>query len=432
MKRLTILWLVLFCLLVLTGCHSGKKVEPGKVTISFLDLGLPEEIHRMEDLVKRFEQDHPGVRVKVEYPPGPEQIKQKLLMRSISNMDPDVVYLNDTFFPKFIDKGIFFPLDSFIEKDSGFDLKDFYPWVIDIARFNTDKLYSLPPWTGTFVIFYNKSKFDEAGLPYPKDGWNWEEFREVCKKLTIREGDRAVQFGIGGLYPWQWFPMILQNRGKLMDENGRCVFNSPEVIEALQFCKDMYVKDKSVASPLTFASVKDMNEGQLFQTGKVALLNAGFSSFTQFKNIDWDMVAPPEKKGGLKYFHRGFWGYGITSASKNKDLAWEFIKFLTSEQTQRELLNLVIEGKYKVADMPSRVSLEKEFLESLPDKHLTSYFYAISQLPDFPQAQYMGVQPLDEVMDRYSVQDNIMGLTKEDIKTVLDNITGDVNKALNK
>lgn len=428
MKRLKIVGLVLFFVLFMFGCQSREQMETNKTTISFLDLGIPKEITRMGGLVKRFEAGHPGVRINVDYEPGPGQIRQKLLIESASNLAPDVVYLNDTFFPGFIKRGIFMPLDGLIKKDPKFDLKEFQPWAIDIARFNTDKLYALMPTVGTTVIFYNKKKFKEAGLSYPEDGWTWKEFREDAKKLTIKRGKHIVQFGLAGLYIWQWFPMILQNGGKLMD-NGRCVFNSPKVVEALQFAKDMYTKDKSIASPVTFSSIADMTGGELFRMGTAAMVASGFGAFKNFENIDWDMVSPPEKSGGLKYFHRGFWGYAITAASKNKELSWKFVKFLTSEQVQRELLNLVKEGKYN-ADMPSRISLEKEFVKILPGKHLSSYVYAISQLADFSQAQYMGMHPLDEIMNKYSIQDNIMGLTKENIKTVLDNITSGVNKVI--
>ena len=34
------------------------------------------------------------------------------------------------------------------------------------------------------MINYNRDLFDEAGVDYPKEGWTWDEFREVAKKLT--------------------------------------------------------------------------------------------------------------------------------------------------------------------------------------------------------------------------------------------------------
>ncbi|MBT9150588.1 MAG: hypothetical protein DDT40_00760 [candidate division WS2 bacterium] len=91
-----------------------------------------------------------------------------------------------------------------------------------------------------------------------------------------------------------------------------------------------------------------------------------------------------------------------------------------------------LDGDLRKAKLWRVILTKKEFLEVLPDKHLTSYVYAISQLPNFLQAQHMGVSPIDEILNRYSIQDNIMGITKEDIKVILDNITNEVNKAREK
>jgi ABC-type glycerol-3-phosphate transport system substrate-binding protein len=315
--------------------------------------------------------------------------------------------------------------------------EDFHPKVLEIARFNTGKLYSLPPNFGTGVIFYNKRMFREAGLSYPEDGWSWEEFREVCKKLTRRDKEgKITQFALAGWGHWNWIPMILQNGGQIVNKEGKCVLNSPEVLEALQFCKGLYTKEKVIASRLTFPSITQMGGYEIFSGEKAAMLPGDLSlSFQISPNIDWDIVAPPEKKGGKKYFHRGFWGYGITSDSKDKELAFELVKFLTSEKVQKETLQGVREGRYKkflVIGMPTRVSLEKEFLSLLPGKHLSSYSYALFQLPDFFQAQHIGTYPMNEVLNRYSIQDNLEGITKDNLKDILDKITKEVNLHLQK
>ncbi len=34
------------------------------------------------------------------------------------------------------------------------------------------------------VMFYAKKIFDDAGVPYPKDDWTFDQFVETAKKLT--------------------------------------------------------------------------------------------------------------------------------------------------------------------------------------------------------------------------------------------------------
>lgn len=427
---------VLILLLMILGCSREEKVTIGqkKIVINFIDLGSPSEMKRMNALIKRFEQNHPRVKVRVEYPPSPSDVRQKILLATIGNMPLDIVYLNDTVFPEFVDKGCFEPLDNFIENDKSFNIDDFYSEAIECATFNR-KIYSIPPLYGTYIAIYNKSLLKEQDIPYPRDGWSWEEFRETCKKLTIdRNGDgKPEQFGCLGTHIWVWLPMIFQNGGRIFDDNGRCVFNSREVVETFQFLKNMYIKDRVFVSHETFPGSVGMKSDYLFSTGRVAMMfTEDFGMTKNFpKELDWDIVAPPEKKGGKKYFHGGFWGYAITSRSRNKEPAWEFLKFLTSEEVVAEWIEGIKDGRFHSTGAPSRKSLRNEFLSILPDKHLESYLYCL-QYPEFKLAQPWGKAAINEVSTKYNIMENVMGITHEDIQILLDDFTREVNKLIRK
>ncbi|MBV8451113.1 MAG: extracellular solute-binding protein, partial [Deltaproteobacteria bacterium] len=46
------------------------------------------------------------------------------------------------------------------------------------------------------MINYNRKLFRDAGLDYPKAGWTWDNFREIAKKLTVRDAaGNVTQFG---------------------------------------------------------------------------------------------------------------------------------------------------------------------------------------------------------------------------------------------
>ncbi len=106
--------------------------------------------------------------------------------------------------------------------------------------------------------------------------------------------------------------------------------------------------------------------------GKVAMSPAGFGTHREFPNINWDIVPPPEKRGGRRVFHGGCWGYGISSKSKYPQEAWEFIKFLTSEKVQRDWAQTG-----DLFDMPTRKTVVADFINRFPDKRMTSYLYAV-------------------------------------------------------
>ena len=75
-------------------------------------------------------------------------------------------------------------------KKDGFDLNKYYPMSIGQATYK-GKLYGLPKDATPRMIYYNKKSFDDAKIPYPKDGWTWADFEATVKKLTRGTGTNA-------------------------------------------------------------------------------------------------------------------------------------------------------------------------------------------------------------------------------------------------
>src|SRR5690606_3993660 len=96
---------------------------------------------------------------------------------------PDVMFLTNV--TSYASKGVLKDLTGLIE-DEGFDVNQFTE--AQLKNFEYDgKLYGLPRDNDTKVFFYNKKLFDEANLPYPEEGWTWNDLREYAKALTKEE-----------------------------------------------------------------------------------------------------------------------------------------------------------------------------------------------------------------------------------------------------
>ena len=70
-----------------------------------------------------------------------------------------------------------------------------------------DKLYGLPFRNDYYLLYYNKTLFDQAGVEYPKNDMTWDEYRELAKKMTSGEGNDKIYGGYchtwpGSLYRW--------------------------------------------------------------------------------------------------------------------------------------------------------------------------------------------------------------------------------------
>ncbi len=368
-KATRLLGVALAGLMTLAGC--SRQRDASQRQLSLLDLGTTDEIERMTPLVAEFNRDHPDIRVKVEYVSGGTY--EKLLIQLAGGIEPDVVYLNDTAYPDLAGRGAFQALEPFISGDKDFNIDDFRSEALEFGTID-GTLYFLPPTTGTIIIYYNRDLFDEAGIPYPEDGWTWEEFRRTCKRLTVdKNGDgKTDQYGLAGWGLLGYYPMILQNGGKIISEDGkRCLLNSPEAIEALEFVRQLHVTDKVVASETEAAGIYQMGPSAMMAMGKTAMLGSGFGAYKQFSKINWDIVAPPEKKGGRRVFHGGCWAYGISSKTRYPREAWELVKFLTSEKVQRDWVKSGRPG-----DMPSRKAVVADFSTIIAGKSMASYVYA--------------------------------------------------------
>lgn len=246
-------------------------------------------------------------------------------------------------------KGALALLYPFIASDPEFDLEDFYPGLVEVCKYQ-GKLYSLPRYTSVYVLFYNKDLFDAAGVTYPDESWTWQTYLNACRKIAALERPQGSPYGCivdfwgARIYPWVW-----SNGGDVLDDtHKRCVIDSPQSQEALQFLVDLRYKHK-VAPPLTRAQRREANG--MFQNGRVAIYMTGAWDIQDFLNIPtlhWDVAPLPKQLTRATLM--GTENYAIAAATKHPKEAWELFKFLHSAHAQ------TIMGA-KLHKQPSRMSV---------------------------------------------------------------------------
>ena len=143
------------------------------------------------------------------------------------------------------------------------------------------------------VIFFNKTMFAREGITDIYQTvfdykWTWSKMVEVAKKLTRdTDGDGVIdQFGIAGATGRLWRGMIISNGGNFIDISDkwhpRFSLGDPEVLEALQFYQDLFLKEKVVlvspeGSPWDYPV-------QAFIDGKVGMLVAQMWNIDKFRD----------------------------------------------------------------------------------------------------------------------------------------------------
>ncbi len=308
----------------------------GDVVLTFLMWGGPEETQATYAVLKSFQEKYTNIGIKVirvdslSYP-------DKLQAMFAMGEAPDVFYLHCENFFNYASRGLLYPLDEFTG-DPSFDLEDFYPEIVNEFKFGGN-LYGIPKdWT-SFVIYYNKNLFDEAGIGYPAPEWTWEDFLNAAKALTKdNNGDGIIDrfgFWVETWATWH-YSWIRQAGGEIFDQRGNWVFAKDRYLDknaqALQFVADL-INVHRVAPDLGMR--RQTGGYEVFRSGRVAMCMYGRWAMMQFKNIgdfQWDYQVLPQHTAKAStavavacVMHMG---------TEHPAEAWKLIEYLTSDEGQ--------------------------------------------------------------------------------------------------
>jgi len=312
-----------------TGTNAEEQVK-----IKFAGWGDPSEKEVFTKLIKGFEEKNPSI--KVEYLHIPADYVGKMNTILAGGDAPDVFYVPDGDFGRWVSQGLLLPIEDFVNASS-IDTADM--WESGLIRYRYDgavngqgTLYALPKDIGPTVLYYNKEIFDKMNVPYPSADtpMTFEQLLDTAKKLTVEENGKVSQYGMGPIW-WEGF--VLGNGGKfLSDDKREFVGNGPEAAEALQFAADLSNKHKVVPNA---AALKDMNDGQMFKTGRLAMMITGRWMVPEFRKLpfDWDVAPLPVNAwAGTS----GSVGLGIYSKTKHVEAAYRLVEYLGGPEGQKE------------------------------------------------------------------------------------------------
>lgn len=324
-------------LLLAVGC-GGSVPDDGSVAIRYARWGTPQEIEAERALLREFEAANPGVRVVVEFSSWSEYWT-KLQAQLAAGSAPDVFLFSGTHVQDYRQRGQIENLADRAASDPELDMSVFYDAPVRIFT-DSDGLWAMPRDCNAIGIFYNKTLFDQHGVSYPEPDWTWDDFLEKARALTIDENGDGRMESFGYLAAFEsmevhWVSWVWQAGGAVLNEDRtRAVLDSPASIRGLQFLSDL-VRVEKVSPDASQASTFGSN---MFLTGRLAMSSEGswmIKGFSAADHFQWDVAPLP---GGVERVGvvNGL-GNAIYSGSKQKDAAWELVKFLSSQTYQESL-----------------------------------------------------------------------------------------------
>jgi multiple sugar transport system substrate-binding protein len=367
----------LLALLVLSGgCASPERGEVLRLSNWGGVADDDAQSRATRKLYQEFENDHPGTTVRVEG--APSEYVQKMILNFVAGAGPDVMAVDASSAAVFINSGTLRDLTPFIRADASFNASHYWPNVMDIGA-KDQRLYTIPGDFTPMVLYYNKRLFDKAGVPYPKGVMTYGEFLEVCKRLTLEDiNGNVTQYGFK-FSNWMpmWILFLWNNGGDVLSPDGtKCVgyLESVANVEAVSFVRDL-IKKHQVAPDLSQAAATGVDA---FANGTAAMMISGhweipgFSSAPKIKPGDLGVVPVPSNLANPVTVMYEV-GFGIPVQAKNPELAWKFVKYMTSEPFQRvyQAPGISVSGRRDVATTMAegsgdRASLDRAFLKIVP------------------------------------------------------------------
>jgi multiple sugar transport system substrate-binding protein len=302
--------------------------------IVFSTWGTPSEIGGFRALIDHYNATrHPLHPVKLSHSEQ-YQYTERLLVQSAALASPDVIHLDRKDLPLFAGKGLLRDLTPIAEEDSSFDPGAFLPRLMT-GCFVAGRLYAVPHGFSTLVLYYNRDHFDAAGIPYPDSGWTWETLLASARKLTLTDREGTI-IRYGCQMQIVFSTILEQNGGHILNGSmDSCVIASPECAGALQFEVDLSEKYRVSWSMLA----QNLQWDDMFEGGRLSMIaNGRWAAVPYGETMGKGSVdIAPLPRGKFRKGAAAGHVLAISSQCGKAQEAWEFIRFLESDEGERML-----------------------------------------------------------------------------------------------
>lgn len=314
MKKV-ILYLFIICTFVLIFIFN-KPVQKEN-TVSFSSWGSQSEVKILKEILNDFENK---TGIEVEFIHIPQNYFQKLHLLFASNLEPDVVFINNQYLKMYTDAGLLEDLTNYV------NINDYYNIAINCLS-DKGRLYAIPRDISALVLYINKDIIKEKNIKIN----SIKELKELAQKYTNSE-----HFGINYEEdPLYWLYFLAANGGGALSDNAdKIIINTQESINALNLYSD-FINKYHIAP--TKAQIGSMTSAQMFINGKLAMYLSGKWMMPKFKeaiSFKWDIIEFPSSQGNKVYADAS--GWAVSKKSQNKDNAIKLVQYLSSATSSQK------------------------------------------------------------------------------------------------
>jgi len=286
-------------------------------------------------VIAEFERQNPNIKVRVVVDPTGANGARAVRTRADS---PDVIRATNFQMPEFVATGSLLQLDELVARDK----IDHNDWLVPLTKTMVrGHIYGLQQDYRIPILIYRKHLLDEAKVTPPR---TWDELCVTGAKLS--KGNVAgfaipigTTGGIGGAQAFGEFylsTMLPASDGKYFaDDNKAMAFGKDAFIRAAQVIKDQFVKCKSTPMASLQYGYNEVHDA--LRSGTLAMATFGLYRYRtiQTQGAGDDLAWAPAP-GYTPDGPQAVYGFQLTinANSKQKDAAWQFVKFMATPAAQ--------------------------------------------------------------------------------------------------
>jgi multiple sugar transport system substrate-binding protein len=370
------------------------------------------------EVVKAFNDSQSKIHVTYKELPPPSsstEVHQSLVQQlARRNGDPDVFTLDIIWIAEFAAAKWALPLDQYFKDNTG----EYFPGMVQACTWQ-NKLVALPWFVDSGMLYYRK----DLGISAPS---TWADLIASAKEAT---GSGKVKFG----FLWQakqaevlvcdLVSFIGSNGGSILQSDGKTVsIADAPAVEAVQLMYDLISKEQ--ITPADVLSWDEEPSRRPFTGGEAAFLrNWSYvwkiaQSEAESKVVDKVAVVPlphfPDKKSAACL---GGYQYGINASSKKRDAAVEFVRWMSSPETQLRFATQLglCPTRAGVFDQP-QIGTEQPFMQQLKDVFLGAVPRPVT--PKYPQVTLALQSAVSTALTNGKVEESLKS-AKQKIETIV-------------
>jgi multiple sugar transport system substrate-binding protein len=309
-------------------------------------------------------------------------------------------------------------LDSYQQQAPIEEFGDIAPGLVSALKFN-DRLFAVPVRHATQALFYNEALLEERGIAAPPA--TIEELIDQARRLTYTAADGRPVVGMVLASDLSVFPVTFARAygGDFIGDDFKVLPDVEAMTKALTTLRAMF---EAGSLPRSYATTTNEDQVTWLMQGRAAFAVLPFARHAQlnradqsrwpgrFKAIEFPVSEALRARGQKMSSVTEFWAMCITANSNNKELAWKFIRDMSSKA--------VTLGAARNGNGPVRISTYSEptFTADQPLAAVEAQALARARvpLPAFPEAARAQSVFLEEVQSavigRKSVRDAVAAI----------------------